>query len=222
MNSFSIHSPEEELPDERLEAKGLRLFVKRDDMIHPFISGNKWRKLRYLMEESQRQGKTHMVSFGGAFSNHLLALATAGARFGFRTTGFIRGEETVPLNDTLFLCRQFGMQLLYIRRQDYRERKQELFQEYFGHDPFAFYIDEGGRSPLGAKGCSELLDELSRPYDHIIVPCGTGTTLAGIAGGLADRNMNGTIAEGIAVLKNAAFLEKDVLELGGKIGRAHV
>src|SRR3546814_13953865 len=82
------------------------------------------------MEESQRQGKTHMVSFGGAFSSHLLALATAGARFGFRATGFIRGEETVPPNDTLFLCRQFGMQLLYIRRQDYRERKQELFQEY--------------------------------------------------------------------------------------------
>lgn len=212
MSGFSIYSPEEELIDERLQAKDLRLFVKRDDMIHPFISGNKWRKLKYILEDARSRGKSHLVSFGGAWSNHLLALAAASAKFGFKSIGIVRGEAVEPYNNTLFLCREFGMDLAFVSREDYRHRKTELFNELYGGDPNAYFIDEGGRSPQGVRGCAELTDELERIYDHIFVPCGTGTTLAGIVKGLGSGKLPSS-AEGIAVLKNASFLEKEIREL---------
>lgn len=214
MLDFPIYSPEEELQDERLRAKGLRLFVKRDDMIHPFISGNKWRKLKYQLEAARSMNQTQLVSFGGAFSNHLLALAAASAKYGFQSTGFVRGEEIRPLNDTLFLCAEFGMDLIYVSREDYRERKRELYNNHFGNDQGACFIDEGGRAPLAVKGCAELVDELTRSYDHIFTACGTGNTLAGIASGIAARKIP-AMAEGIAVLKNASFLEEDIREMAG-------
>lgn len=211
MTNFPIYSPEEELADARLQTKGLRLFIKRDDMIHAFISGNKWRKLKYQLEDARLKGQGHLVSFGGAYSNHLLALAAAAAKYGFKSTGFVRGEEVQPLNNTLFLCREFGMELIFTAREIYREKKAELFKEYFHEDPAAYFIDEGGRSPLAVKGCAELVEELTRPYDHIFAACGTGSTLAGILSGIAAGKMTAS-AEGIAVLKNAAFLEKDIRE----------
>ncbi|QEC53667.1 1-aminocyclopropane-1-carboxylate deaminase [Anseongella ginsenosidimutans] len=209
MTDFPIYSPEEELADARLQAKGLRLFVKRDDMIHPFISGNKWRKLKYQLENARLKGQDHLVSFGGAYSNHLLALAAAAAKYGFKSTGFVRGEEVQPQNNTLFLCREFGMELIFTSREIYREKKTELFREYFHGNPSACFIDEGGRSPLAIKGCAELIGELTRPYDHIFAACGTGSTLAGIVRGIAAGKMTAW-AEGIAVLKNASFLENDI------------
>ncbi|HYH56642.1 MAG TPA: pyridoxal-phosphate dependent enzyme [Anseongella sp.] len=214
MLDFPIHSPVEELPDERLERKQLRLFVKRDDMIHPFISGNKWRKLKYVLENARSEGKSHLVSFGGAYSNHLLALAAASAKFGFRSTGIVRGEAAEPLNHTLFLCREFGMELVFVSREDYRDRKQELFRGRYAGDPQAFFIDEGGRSPEAVKGCAELVSGLSLPCGHIFAACGTGTTLAGIVKGIADGNLPAT-AEGVPVLKNAGFLEKDIRNASG-------
>lgn len=228
MEAFPLYSPEEVLRDALFDRQGLELVIKRDDMIHPFISGNKWRKLRYQLEKARLEGKEHLVSFGGAYSNHLLALAAAAAKFGFKSSAFLRGELNQPLNDTLFLCRQFGMELIPAERQQYRDRKMELFQQHFGHNDKAFLIDEGGRSPLALRGCAEIIDELERPYDHIFVPCGTGTTLAGIALGLAGSEIvktqaaHTTRAEGIAVLKNAGFLEKDITELfktAGSSGR---
>jgi 1-aminocyclopropane-1-carboxylate deaminase len=108
---------------------GLNVFIKRDDLIHPLISGNKWRKLKYLLIKAQTQGKNHLVTFGGAYSNHLLATAAAAARFGFKATGIVRGEEVQ--NDTLFLCRLHGMQLQFVSREAYRD-KPALFNKYFG------------------------------------------------------------------------------------------
>ena len=92
MIDLEIYSPVEEISNPLFSEKQVQVFVKRDDMIHPFISGNKWRKLKYLLLDAERQGKRHLVTFGGAYSNHLLATACAGAKFGFKSTGFVRGE----------------------------------------------------------------------------------------------------------------------------------
>jgi 1-aminocyclopropane-1-carboxylate deaminase len=100
--ALDIYSPIHQITDPLFEAKGIEVFIKRDDMIHPLISGNKWRKLKYVLQKAQAEGKTHLITFGGAYSNHLLATAAAAARFGFKSTGFVRGEEVQ--NDTLFMC----------------------------------------------------------------------------------------------------------------------
>src|ERR1700744_2054581 len=178
---LEIYSPIHQIQDPLFDEQGLSVFIKRDDLIHPIISGNKWRKLKYVLNRAQVEGKHHLVTFGGAYSNHLLATAAAAARFGFKATGFVRGEEVN--NDTLFLCRLHGMDLQFIDRDSYRD-KQALFQKYFGGDDGAFFIDEGGASAEAAQGCSELVDELTEEYDHLLCACGTGTTAAGIINGL--------------------------------------
>jgi len=125
---FEIYSPVHQIHDKLFDEQGLKVFIKRDDLIHPIISGNKWRKLKYLLREAQAQNKTHLVTFGGAYSNHLLATSAAAARFGFKSTGFVRGEQVN--NDTLFLCRLHGLNLIFTDRESYRN-KQALFNKYF-------------------------------------------------------------------------------------------
>ncbi len=203
---FEIYSPVQQIHAQLFEEKGLEVFIKRDDLIHPIISGNKWRKLKYLLKQAQAEGKMHLVTFGGAYSNHLLATAAAASKFGFKSTGFVRGEEVN--NDTLFLCRLHGMNLIFTDRESYRD-KQALFDKHFADDYKAFFIDEGGASPLGAKGCSELLNELTETYDHIFCACGTGTTAAGIINGITHRKIN-TQFHGVPVLKNGEFLRKEI------------
>jgi 1-aminocyclopropane-1-carboxylate deaminase len=203
---LEIFSPVHQIHDPLFDEKGLEIFIKRDDLIHPLISGNKWRKLKYILKQAQVENKTHLVTFGGAYSNHLLATAAAAAKFGFRSTGFIRGEKAD--NDTLFLCRLYGMNLLFTDRENYRD-KRALFDKHFGDDPEAFFIGEGGASPLGAKGCSELINELTEPYDHIFCACGTGTTAAGIVNGINEHHLD-TQFHGIPVLKNGGFLKTDI------------
>ncbi|HVV54022.1 MAG TPA: pyridoxal-phosphate dependent enzyme [Mucilaginibacter sp.] len=203
---LEIFSPVHRIHDQLFDEQGLKVFIKRDDLIHPLISGNKWRKLKYPLRQAREQNKTHLVTFGGAYSNHLLATAAAAAKFGFRSTGIVRGEEVN--NDVLFLCRLHGMNLLFTDRESYHN-KPALFEKYFGNDPTAFFIDEGGSSALGAKGVSELVNELTDSYDHVFCACGTGTTAAGIINGLAE---NGFAARfhGVPVLKNGDFLRADV------------
>src|ERR1700742_163999 len=167
---LEIFSPVHQIRNKLFDEQGLKLFIKRDDLIHPIISGNKWRKLKYLLKQAQAESKTRLVTFGGAYSNHLLATAAAAAKFGFKSTGIVRGEEVN--NDTLFLCRLHGMDLLFTDRESYRN-KPALFKLHFANDTDAFFIDEGGASSLAAKGCSELIDELLEPYDHIFCACGT-------------------------------------------------
>ena len=126
---FEIFSPVQQIQNELFDEKGLKVFIKRDDLIHPVISGNKWRKLKYLLKRgASREGRTYLFTFGGAYSNHLLATAAAAARFGFKSTGFVRGEEVN--NDTLFLCRLHGMGLLFADRESYRD-KPALFNKHF-------------------------------------------------------------------------------------------
>src|ERR1700749_2368934 len=153
--NFEIFSPVHQIKNKLFDERGLNVFIKRDDLIHPIISGNKWRKLKYILKKASAQNKTHLVTFGGAYSNHLLATAAAAAKFGFKSTGIVRGEEVN--NDTLFLCKLHGMQLLFTDRKSYRD-KPTLFDKYFSDDANAFFIDEGGSSAEGAQGCAELID----------------------------------------------------------------
>ncbi len=211
---IALPSPIHALHHPLLEEKKVQLFVKRDDLIHPHISGNKWRKLKYTLQDAQQKGKKHLITFGGAYSNHLLATACAAKQLGFTCTGFVRGEETLPLNPVLSLCTAFGMQLHYVDRTSYRN-KQDIFNQYFTNDTHAYFIDEGGASALAAKGVAELIDELPETYTHIFTACGTGATLAGISQGL-QQHMLPTKAIGIAVLKGADFLKQDVSALAPK------
>lgn len=203
---LEIFSPIHQVSDALPDSQGLTLSIKRDDLIHPLISGNKWRKLKYLLKQADEENKRHLITFGGAFSNHLLATAAAGARFGFKTTGFVRGEEVI--NDTLFLCRLHGMELIFVDRESYRD-KQSLFKKYFGGDADAFFIDEGGASPLAAQGCAELVDELTEAYDHIVCACGTGTTAAGIINGIQKHSLKSQF-HAVPVFKNGGFISDEI------------
>lgn len=203
---LEIFSPVHQVQHPLFDDKGLKIFIKRDDLIHPLISGNKWRKLKYTLTSARNQGKNHLITFGGAYSNHLMATAAAAARFGFKATGFVRGEEVD--NDTLFMCRLHGMELLFTDRETYRD-KPALFQKHYGSSPDAYFIDEGGASAEAAKGCSELVDELAETYDHIFCACGTGTTAAGILNGIY-RNALPTTFHAIPVLKNGDFMAGEI------------
>lgn len=206
---MEIFSPVHQISNKLFDEQGLTVFIKRDDLIHPVISGNKWRKLKYILKKAEAEKKDHLVTFGGAYSNHLLATAAAAAKFGFKSTGIVRGDEVN--NDTLFLCWMHGMELFFTDRESYRD-KPALFNQYFANDNNAFFIDEGGAGAEGAKGCSELINELTEPYDHIFCACGTGTTAAGIINGITAQGFN-THFHGIPVLKNGEFLKPEIDKL---------
>lgn len=206
MIDLQFNSPVEELSDPLFAEKEVRVFMKRDDMIHPFISGNKWRKLKYILRKADAEGKKHLVTFGGAWSNHLLATACAAAKFGFTSTGIVRGEPVS--NALLILCDVFGMDLIFTDRERYKN-KPALFENYFHGDDAAFFIDEGGACAEAVLGCSELINELDQEFDHIFCASGTGTTAAGIINGAANAGPR-TIVHSIAVLKGAEFLREDI------------
>ncbi|HEY4322624.1 MAG TPA: pyridoxal-phosphate dependent enzyme [Mucilaginibacter sp.] len=203
---LEIYSPVHQIKNKLFDKQGLKVSIKRDDLIHPIISGNKWRKLKYILKQAQAVNKSHLVTFGGAYSNHLLATAAAAAKFGFKATGIVRGEEVS--NDTLFLCRLHGMDLVFTDRESYRD-KRTLFEKYFAGNTDAFFIDEGGASAEGAKGCSELIDELTETYDHIFCACGTGTTAAGIINGIQKHNLK-TQFHAVPVLKKGEFIKEEI------------
>ena len=206
---LEIFSPVHQVNDKLFDERDLKVFIKRDDLIHPIISGNKWRKLKCLLIKAQSTNKKHLVTFGGAYSNHLLATAAAAAKFGFKSTGFVRGEQVD--NDTLFLCRLHGMNLLFTDRGSYRD-KRALFNKYFAGDEAAFFIDEGGASAEAAEGCSELVNELTETYDHLFCACGTGTTAAGIINGLNSHHLS-TQFHAVPVFKNGGFIGDEINKL---------
>lgn len=185
------------------------LFVKRDDLIDPYISGNKWRKLKYLLRKAQAENQSHLVTFGGAYSNHLVATAAAAARSGLKATAFVRGEQVH--NEMLMLCRLFGMELIFTDRERYRN-KTELFNTHFGNRPEACFIDEGGASPEAALGCAEIITELPEHYDHIFCAAGTGTTAAGLLAGIHKNKLNTTLHV-IPVLKGGAFIQDAIANI---------
>lgn len=207
MFELPFDPPVQKISNELFRYKNIGVFMKRDDLIHPFVSGNKWRKLKYVFEHAKQYKKNHFVSFGGAYSNHLVALACAGAMHGFKTSAFVRGEKVK--NHMLYLCKTWGMDLHFVSRESYRN-KQHLFDKKFGADDKVMFIDEGGRGELAMKGCTEILDKIETDFTHVFCAVGTGTTLAGLALAAAKKNSR---AEGICVLKGADGIDNDVKKL---------
>ena len=206
MFELNFNSPEEEVFYPPFRDFGIRLFFKRDDLIHPFISGNKWRKLKFNLIKAQKEAKTHLVTFGGAYSNHLLATAAAGARFGFKTTAFVRGENMC--NEVLSICKVFGMELIFVDRDTYKN-KSELYEQHYANNLSTYFIGEGGAGLEAELGCREIISELQNTYDHIFCSVGTGTTVAGIINGATTQKLN-TQVHAVSALKNGSFLRNDI------------
>lgn len=204
-----LHSPLQKIKVPAFEEKAVELYIKRDDLLHPFVSGNKWRKLKYNLLEAAESGKNRLLTFGGAYSNHLLATAAAAAACGMSSTGLVRGDEQVN-NHQLFLCRSFGMELHFIPREIYRNQKEALAEEYGG--PGTCILPEGGSNAMAVKGCAEVLEETDATYHHILLAAGTGGTTAGIALG-ASIHMPAARVHAIAALKGADFLRSDIEKL---------
>lgn len=205
-----LPSPIQRVDEDRLMRHGVTLLLKRDDLIHPDLPGNKWRKLAPNLAAARAAGHPRLLTFGGAYSNHLAATAAAGHYFGFETVGVVRGEERLPLNEVLARAAGFGMRLVYMARSTYREKHTSAvlgrLREEFGD---CYVLPEGGSNALGVRGCAELPGEITQLCDVVAVAAGTGGTLAGIAGGLRP----GQRALGFAVLKGGEFLNEDVAAL---------
>ncbi len=172
----------------QLDQKGIQLFIKREDQIHQQISGNKYRKLKYNLREAKGKGYKRLLTFGGAYSNHILATAVAGKISGFETIGIIRGNElgrdiyaTLSQNATLSKAAQYGMQFVFISREDYRKKMNTHFLQKMNSKFGSFFvIPEGGTNELAVKGCQEILTEEDKQFNYICCCVGTGGTIAGL------------------------------------------
>lgn len=205
-----LPSPLQEVADDRFERHGVRLLLKRDDLIHPELIGNKWRKLVPNLERAA--GRT-LLTFGGAYSNHLRATAAAGRLLGLPTVGVVRGDELAgrPLNPSLARCAADGMRLHFTDRAAYRRKAEPetlaaLLRAAGAED--AYVVPEGGSNTLAVRGCRTLGEELRGRADVVALACGTGGTLAGLAAGLAPQQR----ALGIPVLKGG-FLGEEIQAL---------
>jgi 1-aminocyclopropane-1-carboxylate deaminase len=190
------------------------LRVLRLDKMHPHIHGNKWFKLKNNLAEIKRLKATQVLSFGGAFSNHLYALAAAGKHFGFATIGVIRGELREPLNPVLQFARDQGMRLVGVTREQYRDKNNRKFLKQLTRKYGAFYfIPEGGSNHLAVQGCQSIIDHVKWLSDaggkYLAVACGTGTTMAGLITGLEIAE-NSPKVLGVSVLKAEGYLEREV------------
>ncbi|WP_111309032.1 1-aminocyclopropane-1-carboxylate deaminase/D-cysteine desulfhydrase [Confluentibacter sediminis] len=187
---------------------GVELFIKREDQIHPFISGNKYRKLKYNIAEAKHLGFTKLLTFGGAYSNHIAAVAFAGKQFGFETLGIIRGNELegkINDNPTLTFSRDCGMQFKFVTREAYRNDKLiDKFQDFY-------IIPEGGTNDLAIKGCEEILKESDMEFNYICTPVGTGGTISG----LINCSQPSQQILGFPALKGA-FLQEDISKFVSK------
>lgn len=201
-------TPLQKINDPIISGWGINLFMFRLDLNHPTISGNKWFKLKYNLEEARKLNKTTLLTFGGAFSNHLAATAAAGKEFGFNTIGIIRGDEHSALNPTLKFSSDNGMVLRYISREAYRDKYEISFIDSLREEFGDFYLlPEGGSNDLAIKGCMEILkNENVGNFDYVCVSCGTGATLAGLILSLNTRQQ----AIGFSSLKGGEFLENEV------------
>jgi 1-aminocyclopropane-1-carboxylate deaminase/D-cysteine desulfhydrase-like pyridoxal-dependent ACC family enzyme len=205
--NLQIPSPIHALKDELFKEKKVNVFIKRDDLIHHEISGNKWRKLKYNIEEANN--KT-ILTFGGAYSNHIAASAAACNYYSINCIGIIRGERPHKLNNTLAFAIENGMRLEFISREKYRNKNTPKFLEELNlkyNQPYI--IPEGGANENGVRGCSEVIQEIDEKFDFIISAIGTGTTLAGLSLGLNKKQK----AIGISVLKGAQYLDLEIKQM---------
>ncbi len=215
---LSLPSPLQELEDPLFAANGLEVFVKRDDLIHPEISGNKWRKLKYNLNDAQNQGAKQIITFGGAYSNHIYATAAAGKYLGFKTAGIVRGDElNEESSETLRFASECGMNLHFVTRTEYRDMRENLqnqlsiIQELTGINiNHSKVIPEGGTNRLALAGVGEMFEEiicqLGSAPDYIFCPVGTAGTISGI---IANSDKK-TRVIGVCVLKNGQYLFNEI------------
>lgn len=185
----------------------VRLRILRADLVHPVVSGNKWFKLKYNLYAARDAGHDTLLSFGGAYSNHIHALAYAGRELGFNTIGVIRGEPCTPLNPTLRFATECGMRLTYLDRARYRLKNDpELMAQWRAQYGAFFCVPEGGSNLLAVRGCQELVAAINDEFDVLACACGTGGTLAGLVAGTKGRQR----VLGVSVLKGGEFLRDAV------------
>ena len=172
------------IPLETFSISNFNLVIKREDQLHPDISGNKLRKLKYNILEAKRLNKTTLLTFGGAYSNHIAAVAALGKEYGFKTIGIIRGEELVnkvSINATLSFAKSCGMFFYFISRAEYRKKNELFFLENLKSIYGDFYLlPEGGTNDFAVKGCAEILTNKDTSFDYVCSSVGTGGTLAGL------------------------------------------
>lgn len=211
-----IISKNDEIQLPILQEKGIELSIKREDKIHPFVSGNKFRKLKYNIQEAKHQNKKTLLTFGGAFSNHIVATAVAGNLAGFKTIGVIRGDElannleyTLATNSSLKTAFENGMQFEFVSRKEYREKRSVTFLKNLKNKFGDFYeIPEGGTNSLAIKGCEEILTKDDAKFDYICCAVGTGGTISGLINASEEHQK----VVGFSALKGN-FLEKEIKQL---------
>lgn len=199
---------------------GISLYLKREDLIHPTVSGNKFRKLKYNLQEAFHQKKSTLLTFGGAYSNHIAAVAAAGKLCKFKTIGIIRGEElgenlehTLRDNSTLQYAAAQGMQFWFISREQYRQKATSDFLKILEEKFEDFYlIPEGGTNALAVKGCEEILSETDSAFNIVCCPVGTGGTISGIINSVEDNQQ----VIGFSALKGD-YLKKEINYFTSKI-----
>ena len=208
-------SPLQIIHDPFLDKFGIKLFVKRDDLLHQEVSGNKWRKLKYNILEAKQNHFASLLTFGGAYSNHIAATAAAGKLFNLQTIGIIRGDELTPdSNLTLRRAKENGMKLIFVSRTEY-EDKITLAQKY---RQSSYVLPEGGTNLLAARGASEIMDEIIAQLgyypSYVTVPVATGGTFAG----LCIKSTLQTRVLGFAVIKNGSYLLPQINDIIATIG----
>lgn len=208
VNMDTIH--EENIQVQQLSSwlPNLTVDLLRLDLIHPIISGNKWFKLKYNIQQIAALGCTEVVTFGGPYSNHLVATAAAAKEFGIQSVGIVRGEfDEAQLSPTMQACKDFGMQLEFISRTAYRQKNEPEFLEQLQLKyPKAFIIPEGGANEWGRKGCLEIYPFISEKYTHICCAVGSGTTFAGLCNAAAEHQQ----LLGFVPMKQGRYLENDI------------
>lgn len=205
----------QEVKSQIFEQSGVTLLIKREDQNHPFVSGNKWWKLKYNLEEASKAGHATLLTFGGAYSNHIYATAAAAQELGLKSIGIIRGEETLPLNPTLSFAKANGMKLHYVSREAYRNKTDASFIEQLHNQFGGFYlIPEGGTNELAVKGCAEFARQLMSEvdFDYLCLPIGTGGTIAGMIEGVDESKK----IIGFSSLKGGTFLEDEIRKYTAK------
>jgi 1-aminocyclopropane-1-carboxylate deaminase len=203
-------SPLQQLHVELLKEKGVELWLKRDDLLHPEVQGNKWRKLKYNLINAKDKGMEQLLTFGGPFSNHIYATAAAANLYGFKSIGIIRGYESAPLSPTLAFAQSKGMQLVFLDKTQYREKESDVFikewENHFG--PFVV-IPEGGTNLSALPGVADVVKEIDIDFDILCTACGTGGTIAGL---LAELNNQKQVL-GFSALKGDGDLAQKVDQL---------
>ncbi|PKA97433.1 1-aminocyclopropane-1-carboxylate deaminase [Flavobacteriaceae bacterium MAR_2009_75] len=205
----------EKIPLSIAEEKKVSLFLRREDLLHPQISGNKFRKLKYNLEAAKAKGHVTLLTFGGAFSNHIAATAYAGKFHNLKTIGVIRGEELSENwheNQTLVLAHEQGMQFKFVTREAYRKKNDVSFIDGLKSELGEFYLlPEGGTNSLAVKGCEEILNVEDKNFDYIACAVGTGGTIAGISNAAVDTQK----VLGFPALKGD-FLKEDICKFATK------